>query len=409
MKKHISSLICLALIVSLLAGCGAAQSPAPIEETAAPIEETAAPTEEPIVPTEEPIVPTEEPAEPVEETAAPAERPDEAPEEPAGTEEPEPTAESGLDDEPEPETEIGAHYVFQPKVCSSAMTEVFGEHMTETWFSLVDAIMAGEETFACPDEDTYWWVMGQYPDQCFPVLKDLIWYCYDVEHPVKDGVAEFTYTVPKEEAAARIAEFASLVEGILNETLRDDYSDLEKALALYLYFSHHYIYDYESARPDFAPTYLSSYRVLTTGTGICQEFSVAYSYLLLQAGVDASVMSGHRGYDHEGHQWSYVRINGHEFHIDPTYVIGDQDSLAYFMMTDTQRENEDDYSRTDFVICSHYSNDHPHPEYVADDETFREIWEGRFMEFDHEHHILTYSAYNDQGQWVAKTFDYSGW
>ena len=120
-------------------------------------------------------------------------------------------------------------------------------------------------------------------------------------------------------------------------------------------------------------------------------------------------MSGHRGYDHEGHQWSYVRINGHEFHIDPTYVIGDQDSLAYFMMTDTQRENEDDYSRTDFVICSHYSNDHPHPEYVADDETFREIWEGRFMEFDHEHHILTYSAYNDQGQWVAKTFDYSGW
>ena len=195
MKKQISLLICLAMLVSLLAGCGAAQSPAPIEETAAPIEETAAPTEEP-------IVPTEDPAEPVEETAAPAEGPDEAPEEPAGTEEPEPTAESGLDDEPEPETEIGAHYVFQPKVCSSAMTEVCGEHMTETWFSLVDAIMAGEETFACPDEDTYWWVMGQYPDQCFPVLKELIWYCYDVEHPVKDGVAEFTYTVPKEEAKA---------------------------------------------------------------------------------------------------------------------------------------------------------------------------------------------------------------
>ena len=222
-------------------------------------------------------------------------------------------------------------------------------------------------------------------------------------------MAEFSYTVPQEEAAARIADFEELVEGILNETLKDDYSDLEKALALYLYFSHHYIYDYESARPDFAPDYLSSYRVLTTGTGICQEFSVAYSYLLLQAGVDADVMSGHRGYDHEPHQWSYVKINGHDFHIDPTYVIGDQDSLSYFMMTDAQREYADSYSRDDFVICSHYSQDHPHPDHSAEDDTFREIWNGRFMEFDHKTRTLSYSAYNNDWQPVVGTFDYSGW
>ena len=375
MRKQIAILICLSLLASFASGCAAVHyaRPSAPEETAATAEETPALPETP-EPTGEPL-PTAEP-------------------------EPEPTEEP---------VEVGSHYVFQPKVCSSYMTEVFGEAMTETWFSLVDALMAGETSFACPDDDTYWWVMGQYPDRCFPVLKDLIWYGPDVDHPVKDGVAEFSYTVPREEAAARIAEFETLVEDILNEALKDDCSDFEKALALYLYFSHHYVYDYESARPDFAPDYLSAYRVLTTGTGICQEFSVAYSYLLLQAGVDADVMSGHRAYDHEGHQWSYVRINGHDFHIDPTYVIGDQDSLSYFMMTDAQREAEDGYSKDDFVLCSHYSQDHPHPEHMADDDSFREIWGGRFLAFDHETRTLRYSAYDEDWQPVEKTFDCTGW
>jgi len=369
MRKTIAMLICLALMLSLLPGCAARPEPTPAETEPVPAETPAAAAETE-VPAETEAIP-----EPTEEIA---------PEETRG------------------------HYRFQPKVCSSYMTEVFGEAMTETWYSLVDALMAGETSFACPDEDTYWWVMGQYPDMCFPVLKDLIYYTYDVDNPVKDGVAEFTYTVPQEEAAARIAEFAALVEDILNETLRDDYSDTEKALALYLYFSHHYVYDYESARPDFAPTYLSSYRVLTTGTGICQEFSVAYSYLLLQAGVDAGVMSGHCSWTPEGHQWSYVKINGHSFHIDPTFVISDQDSLRYFMMTDEQRET-DGFLRNDFVICSHYANDHPHPDYEADDDSFREIWRGRFTEFDHETCTLTYSFYDDQSEEQTASFDYTGW
>ena len=384
MKKTIALLLCLALSLSLLSGCGGKSyepSPAPLFTEAVPAETEAAPAE------------TE--AAPAETETAPAVT------EPSGTDN------CGFYDE-EPEQPRG-HYVFQPKVCSSCMTELFGEPMRDAWFSLVDAVLAGEDSFACPDDETYWWVMGQFPDQCFPVLKDLIWYGSDVDHPVKDGVAEFSYTVPKEEAAARIEAFAVLVEGILNEALRDEDSDFEKALALYLYFSDHYIYDYEAADPNTAPDYLSSYRVLTTGTGICQEFSVAYSYLLLQAGVDASVMSGNRSYDRIGHQWSYVRINGHDFHVDPTYVIGDPYSLAYFMMTDEQREEQDCYMRSDFVICSNYAQDHPHPAYAAVDDSFREIWRGRCLEFDREKNVLSYSAYNDEGQFVEMTFDYTGW
>ena len=301
------------------------------------------------------------------------------------------------------------HYVFQPKVCSSYMADLFGETMVEAWYALVDAVMAGEDSFACPDAHTYDWVMGQFRERCFPVLTELIDYCYDRSDPVHDGVGTFTYQVPREEAAERIAEFAALVEEILNTTLEDDYSDLEKALALYLYFSRHYIYDYEAAEPDANPDYLSSYRVLTTGNGICQEFSVAYSYLLLQAGVDASHMSGHRSYDGASHQWSYVRINGHNFHIDPTYVISDMDSLSYFMMDDAQREAEDGYSPNDYIICSNYAQDNPHPEYTADDDTFRALWGGYFLDFDHETRTIYYEKFDETEGTKIQSFDYTGW
>ncbi len=117
-------------------------------------------------------------------------------------------------------------YVFRPGVCSAYMEEVFGKTMCETWLHLVDAVMAGEHTFACPDQDTYDWVMGQFPVRCFPVLTELIDFAYDRENSVADGIASFTYLVPREEAARRIGEFAQQVEDILNEVLEDDYSEL---------------------------------------------------------------------------------------------------------------------------------------------------------------------------------------
>ena len=72
--------------------------------------------------------------------------------------------------------------------CTAYMEEVFGKAMCETWFHLVDAVMAGEDTFACPDQYTYDWVMGQFPIRCFPVLTELIDFAYDREHSVIDGV-----------------------------------------------------------------------------------------------------------------------------------------------------------------------------------------------------------------------------
>ena len=302
------------------------------------------------------------------------------------------------------------HYTFRPKVCSVYMEEIFGKTMCETWFNLVDAVMAGETTFACPDQHTYDWVMGQFPERCFPVLIELIDYAWDREHSVIDGVASFTYLLPYEEVSARIASFAELIEGILNESLADDYTDFEKALALYQYFAATYEYDYDTyyLMESQAPDDVTAISFLESGVGICQEISFAYSYLLMQAGVDATVMSGHRGYDFAGHQWSYVRINGSDYHIDPTYGLGNG-PLDYFMMTDEQREEMDDYKRKYYVPTSVYAQEYPSPVYTADDETFRPLWGHEYAAFDHEKRTLYYYEYVEDGTRIVREFDYSGY
>ena len=292
-------------------------------------------------------------------------------------------------------------YVFRPKVCSAYMEEVFGKTMCDTWFSLVDAVMAGEDTFACPDQYTYDWVMGQFPIRCFPVLTELIDYAYDREHSVVDGVASFTYLVPREEAVTRISKFAQQIRDILNDVLEDDYSDFEKALALYDHFSRTYRYDYETERKMYETfvDYTTTLRLFETGEGICFEIARAYAYLLMQAGVDAATVMG------GGHEWSYVRINGVNYHVDPTFAIDSGSSLAYFMMTDAQREATG-YMRDSFVFVSNYSQDHPHPDYTADDDTFSPLWERRLESFSPRENILRCWQYTEGWEKDYLDFNY---
>ena len=300
---------------------------------------------------------------------------------------------------PEPE-----RFVFRPKVRTVFMEEVFGETMCDTWYNLVDAVMAGEDTFACPDKHTYDWVMGQFPIRYFPVLIELIDFCYDRDNPVVDGVASFTWLVPKEEAAERIGEFAEQIEGIMNEVMSPGYSDLENALALYDHFARSYTYDYdtfEKMYEEYVP-YLSAYRFFKEGTGVCSEISPAYSYLLMQAGVEATTMMG------SDHEWSYVRINGRNFHIDPTFVLDkDGTPLSYFMMNDAQREVYG-YGRDEFVITSNYSKENPHPDYIADDDTFAGIWDYSFDEFFPDEDRLRCWQYTEGWEKVYTDFDYTG-
>jgi transglutaminase-like putative cysteine protease len=236
------------------------------------------------------------------------------------------------------------------------------------------------------------------------VLTELIDFAYDREHSVIDSVASFTYLVPREEAARRIGEFARQVEGILNDVLEDDYSDFEKALALYDYFSRNYHYDYETEQKMYTifVDYTTTYRLFATGTGICFEIARAYSYLLMQAGVDASTVMGN------AHEWSCARINGITYHVDPTYALDTWSSLAYFMMTDAQREATG-HGKDGFVFVSNYSQDHPHPDYTAADDTCAPLWERQLDAFFPQENVLRCWQYTAGWEKDYLDFDYTGY
>ena len=206
-----------------------------------------------------------------------------------------------------------------------------------------------------------------------------------------------------------LADWEERVVTLVNLTMKPGWSDLENALSLYVYFCDNYEYDYETYdRLSEDPcSYIRTYRFMNEGKGICQEISAAYSYLLMQAGVDATIMSGKSGPDRESHQWSYVRINGHNYHIDPTFVIGTNDSLDYFMMTDEQRTTES-YPPDSYVITSNYSEDHEHPEYLADDDTFRPLWGTSFDSFNPDEDIIYCHSYDygDTVEVADKIFQY---
>lgn len=300
-------------------------------------------------------------------------------------------------------TEARGHYEFKPVVMSSIFLDIMGEDMYDAYKNYIYAVSNGEDEFAVKTNNDYDWMIGQFPDKFQPVY--FVYTESNYGGAFKDGKATFQYKIPKEELAQKEAEFEKFITDILNENLRDDYSDFEKVLALYIYIANNYTYDYEvyDRMKYEAVKDISAYRFFMTKHGICAECSTAYSYLLLQAGVDATVCGGNRDYDGEGHAWTYVTINGKNYHIDPTYAMGSSCSLSFLMMTDEQRYKEDGYKKDTMRVACHYKKDYNGEDYIADDDFFAPLWDKYLTSFDHEKKIIYYTdIYGNKGE-----FDYS--
>ena len=143
----------------------------------------------------------------------------------------------------------------------------------------------------------------------------------------------------KEKFLERQAAFEKEIERMLNEAIRTDYSEFEKVMGLYDYMCKNFRYDYEPLDGQGIDDF-SDYACLTKKNGICCEFAGAYSYLLLQAGVDATPFEGdgEAGY----HGWTYVVVGGKGYHCDATWGSHGENpdtslTLQYFMMTEEER------------------------------------------------------------------------
>ena len=301
-------------------------------------------------------------------------------------------------------TENQKWFTFNPKVTSQFMLDVYGQAKVDAWNSLVDAVIAGEDSFECVDKHTYLWMMADFPDRYFPVLNDIVKTPDNYLDITVNGTAPIEYKVPKEEAARMIEDFKQIVEDIINRNVRPEYNDFEKALALYNYFAETYVYDWDTAsQVESSPSavnYTEAYRLLKTKTGICCEISKAYSYLLMQLGMEATTVT-------EGkHEWSFIKLNGNYYHVDPTWVLEDWYSLNYFLMTDDHRHDQGGYDPSKFVYVGDYHLDET-PDYSASDDSFSSMWNCHVTSFDPETKTLEYTTFDDDGNVISGTFDYS--
>lgn len=291
--------------------------------------------------------------------------------------------------------ESGEKYEFNPHVFSQREADYRGEEIRDAFFNFVDALRIGEDTFECASEDAYRWATGgRLANYYFPIASN-----YITDGDYSDGVGQITYLIPKEEFLEKEKEFESAIESVLDEYVDSSYSDFEKVLSLYIYMTQNYEYDYDKSYRLHEP---ETQDVLTINafeskTGICQELSGVYAYLLLQCGVETEVITGDPGeYGTEGHQWNLVDLGGTLYHVDPTYGLhtsynyDDHSPLAYFLMTDEERANDGEYDNSSFGIFGIGNEARELIDYSVTDDKYHELHNGYFIGLDTDNNVLTY-------------------
>jgi len=296
---------------------------------------------------------------------------------------------------------VQAVNAFNPHVFSKRATTLFGEDTRDSFFNLCDALKNGEDTFKCSSDEIYRTCFeGNLINLYFPAAANNI--TLEETSGFSDGVGKIKYLIPKEDYLAQEKAFENNVVSALNESIEPSYSDFEKALNLYVYISQKFVYDYEMYEDYLAGNAknISAYRALMEHKGISQELSSLYSYLLLQCGVEADVISG---YNINGdHQWSYISLGDKDYHVDPTSglsspdLFDDNTPLDYFLMTDITRAERDGFTASEYVLCGR-SDCRQIIDFEASDDKFSALAGGYFLSIDPEHNSITYGGYDGGG------------
>ena len=294
------------------------------------------------------------------------------------------------------------NFEFKELVTSDMYRDTMGEDIYQAYVNFTDAVMNGETEFECSCEDSFNWVMYHYIRHYSPCVDQFVEPSY-----FEDGVGHFYYTIPEDEFRQKLADWEVMVTDIINNCgIQEDDSDFEKALLIYLYIADHYSYDITVRDRDD----LGAYRFLTEDGGICYEISLAYTYLLAQVGVDSAVAWGPSDNPEttDEHEWVILNLNGTYYNVDPTWAIGNYETLDYFLFSDDSRYyNYGEYAAENTTRVStkpYVDPDYVSP-YMCNDDTFDFFQCSTFIELDHENNILYYMSCGTAG--ATDGFDFS--
>ena len=119
-------------------------------------------------------------------------------------------------------------------------------------------------------------------------------------------------------------------DSIISKTITSNMSDVEKAVLLHDYLALHMEYDYEAYLENKANNtnkYEESdydvYGALVNGKAVCQGYTLAYKYLMEEAGVENVGFASN-----ETHIWNTVTIDGDGYFVDCTWDDPGWDTLG---------------------------------------------------------------------------------
>lgn len=121
------------------------------------------------------------------------------------------------------------------------------------------------------------------------------------------------YSSSKSEIAAAKEIFEGGVQKALS-VVDDSMNDLQKALVIHDYLCDISNYPYDALTND-RPSYHSAYGIFFDGNTVCAGYTLAYSHLLHQLGIECEYVVSTQ----MQHAWNAVKIDGHWYNVDLTY------------------------------------------------------------------------------------------
>lgn len=173
---------------------------------------------------------------------------------------------------------VDARYVFNTHILDSG--NMNGKK--EAFYNMCDALINGEDSFNCPNKETFDLITSSEILSCyFPFADGKI-----KGAGFENGVGKIEYLIPKDEFIAKEIEYEKQIEDALNSKVTTDQKAFMKAIALFNYCRKTYTDD--------------------------MEFNKTYTYLLLQCGVPA-----HLDMSKDNKLVTVVNISGSDYTYDP--------------------------------------------------------------------------------------------
>ena len=283
-----------------------------------------------------------------------------------------------------------------PYVVKADVKSYLSDLGMEGYIKLVDAVLARETKVKLSNDfDTNLHSFGALQGNPF---------CFFVEKLTftdKNTAVKLTYKFTGAEQKAMYDFIVGEYLSILNEIIKSDMNELDKALAVYHYFATRIEYDYDwldefrATEDRFLYPDIAIYQALASNRGVCHSYTYLCEFAYQQIGIECLRFTGVLADDEdEGHMWLVVRIDGQYYHCDPTWDRqGDQVGLRYFGMTDAER-------RESGIVNFDLSYDATYGDVVCDSTIFSDFRTVQDFHFTDEPHKI----YVDMG-WMTGEYD----